>query len=189
MPRAPCKLARRLDLRPHGPEVLARDLEADLFVVATDVAGVYLDWGKTSARPISSSSPEASSALGFAAKRCDRCRSPPPRRDSTHPVPRRQGYPPPPAHTTIVSMGKEPSHRLYFKHADRLRTGDHATVRHAIGCHLFQPFTRRGDGRVGLGESHSDRFVRVCEGRVARVPSSASWRNLVHPEEDSVTQV
>jgi carbamate kinase len=27
-------------------ELLARELEADLFVIATDVKGVYLDWGK-----------------------------------------------------------------------------------------------------------------------------------------------
>jgi carbamate kinase len=50
----------------RSASLLARDLEADLFVIASDVAGVYLDWGKTSARPIRSSSPEALSALGFA---------------------------------------------------------------------------------------------------------------------------
>jgi carbamate kinase len=31
-------------------ELLARDLEADLFVIATDVKGVYLDWGKPGRR-------------------------------------------------------------------------------------------------------------------------------------------
>ena len=31
-------------------ELLARDLEADLLVIATDVDGVYLDWGKPEQR-------------------------------------------------------------------------------------------------------------------------------------------
>ena len=31
-------------------ELLARQLEADLFVIATDVDGVYLDWGKPEQR-------------------------------------------------------------------------------------------------------------------------------------------
>lgn len=47
--------------------LLARELEADLFVIATDVAGVYLDWGKPSARPIRSVSPDSLEKLGFAA--------------------------------------------------------------------------------------------------------------------------
>jgi len=33
-------------------ELLARELEADLFVMATDVDGVYLDWGKPSQRKV-----------------------------------------------------------------------------------------------------------------------------------------
>jgi len=33
-------------------ELLARELEADLFVMATDVDGVYLDWGKPTQRKI-----------------------------------------------------------------------------------------------------------------------------------------
>jgi carbamate kinase len=47
--------------------LLAREIDADLFVIATDVRGVYLDWGKPSARPIRSASPDALDALGFAA--------------------------------------------------------------------------------------------------------------------------
>jgi len=31
-------------------ELLARELEADLFIMATDVDGVYLDWGKPEQR-------------------------------------------------------------------------------------------------------------------------------------------
>ena len=34
-------------------ELLARELEADLFVIATDVDGVYLDWGKPEQRMLS----------------------------------------------------------------------------------------------------------------------------------------
>ena len=47
--------------------MLAREIEADLFVIATDVRGVYLDWGKASARPIRSAGPDALIGLGFAA--------------------------------------------------------------------------------------------------------------------------
>jgi hypothetical protein len=39
-------------------ELLAREVEADLFVIATDVDGVYLDWGKPSQRKL----------LGYACK-------------------------------------------------------------------------------------------------------------------------
>lgn len=65
------------DGRHHGVEavidkdrsaaLLAREIDADLFVIATDVRGVYLDWGKPSARPILRASPDALGALGFAA--------------------------------------------------------------------------------------------------------------------------
>jgi len=47
--------------------LLAREIDADLLVIATDVSGVYLDWGTSSARPILRASPEALGALGFAA--------------------------------------------------------------------------------------------------------------------------
>jgi carbamate kinase len=46
--------------------LLARELEADLFVIATDVAGVYLDWGTASSRLLSRASPDTLAALDFA---------------------------------------------------------------------------------------------------------------------------
>jgi carbamate kinase len=36
----------------HASGLLARDLNADWFVMATDVDGVYLDWGKPTQRAI-----------------------------------------------------------------------------------------------------------------------------------------
>lgn len=47
--------------------LLAREIDADLFVIATDVAGVYLDWGTPKSRPVRRASPEALTALRFAA--------------------------------------------------------------------------------------------------------------------------
>ncbi len=47
--------------------LLARELEADLLVIVTDVAGVYLDWGAPSARLIRLVSPDALDRLDFAA--------------------------------------------------------------------------------------------------------------------------
>ncbi|SDE39877.1 carbamate kinase [Paraburkholderia lycopersici] len=47
--------------------LLAREVDADLFVIATDVAGVYLDWGRPGARLVRRASPEALAALDFAA--------------------------------------------------------------------------------------------------------------------------
>ncbi|ABE36630.1 amino acid kinase family protein [Paraburkholderia xenovorans LB400] len=47
--------------------LLAREIEADLFVIATDVSSVYVDWGTTASRPIRRASPDALDALGFAA--------------------------------------------------------------------------------------------------------------------------
>lgn len=47
--------------------LLAHAVDADLFVIATDVAGVYLDWGTPAARPVRRASPEALAALPFAA--------------------------------------------------------------------------------------------------------------------------
>jgi len=43
------------------------EIDADLLVIATDVRGVYLDWGTPLARPILRASPDAPGALGFAA--------------------------------------------------------------------------------------------------------------------------
>ena len=48
-------------------ELLARDLEADLFVIATDVKGVYLDWGKPEHRLLSKLTPAEANAHSFPA--------------------------------------------------------------------------------------------------------------------------
>jgi carbamate kinase len=47
--------------------LLARELEADLFIMATDADAVYLDWGKPTQRGIRRASPAALAAHGFAA--------------------------------------------------------------------------------------------------------------------------
>ena len=47
--------------------LLARQLEADLLLIATDVPAVYLDWGTPAQRAVRSASPEALQALSFAA--------------------------------------------------------------------------------------------------------------------------
>jgi carbamate kinase len=46
--------------------LLARELEADLFIMATDADAVYLDWGKPIQRGIRRASPEALAAYDFA---------------------------------------------------------------------------------------------------------------------------
>ena len=48
-------------------ELLARELEADLFVMLTDTDAVYLDWGKPGQKAIRRASPEALRAMSFAA--------------------------------------------------------------------------------------------------------------------------
>jgi carbamate kinase len=48
-------------------ELLARELDADLFVMATDVNGVYLDFGKPEQRLISRMTPAELSEQNFAA--------------------------------------------------------------------------------------------------------------------------
>lgn len=48
-------------------ELLARDLDADLFVMLTDADAVYLDWGKPTQRPIRRTSPSALAGIEFAA--------------------------------------------------------------------------------------------------------------------------
>ena len=48
-------------------ELLSRELEADLFVMATDVKGVFLDWGKPEQRLVSSATPVEMKQYGFAA--------------------------------------------------------------------------------------------------------------------------
>jgi carbamate kinase len=47
--------------------LLARDLEADLFVMATDVEGVYADWGTPDQRRLERISPDELGAMAFAA--------------------------------------------------------------------------------------------------------------------------
>lgn len=47
--------------------LLARQLEADLLLIATDVDGVYLDWGQPAQRLVRQASPAALRALPFAA--------------------------------------------------------------------------------------------------------------------------
>ncbi len=47
--------------------VLARDIYAGLLIIATDVAGVYADWGKPTERLIRRAHPDALEALDFAA--------------------------------------------------------------------------------------------------------------------------
>jgi carbamate kinase len=47
--------------------LLAEELDADLLVIATDVDGVYLDWGTPTQRKVVSAHPETLDALGFAA--------------------------------------------------------------------------------------------------------------------------
>jgi len=45
--------------------LLARELEADLFVMLTDAAAVYRDWGTPEQRPIRRASPQALESLDF----------------------------------------------------------------------------------------------------------------------------
>ncbi len=47
--------------------LLAQELNADLLVIATDVDGVYIDWGKPSQRAISKAHPDALEKMDFAA--------------------------------------------------------------------------------------------------------------------------
>lgn len=48
-------------------ELLSRELDADLFVMATDVNGVYLDWGKPEQRLLQRATPAEMNAFKFAA--------------------------------------------------------------------------------------------------------------------------
>lgn len=47
--------------------LLAKELEADMYVMATDVDGVYVDWGTPEARKLSRATPEELDGYGFAA--------------------------------------------------------------------------------------------------------------------------
>jgi carbamate kinase len=46
--------------------LMARELEVDLFIMATDADAVYLDWGKPTQRAIRRASPKALAAYDFA---------------------------------------------------------------------------------------------------------------------------
>ncbi len=48
-------------------ELLARELEADLYVMLTDADAVYVDWGKPTQKPIRRTSPAALKGISFAA--------------------------------------------------------------------------------------------------------------------------
>jgi carbamate kinase len=48
-------------------ELMARELEADVFIMATDVDAVYPDWGKPDARPLRRASPAAMRGFSFPA--------------------------------------------------------------------------------------------------------------------------
>jgi carbamate kinase len=48
-------------------ELLARELNADLFIMLTDADAVYVDWGKPTQKAIRRASPSALSAMSFAA--------------------------------------------------------------------------------------------------------------------------
>jgi carbamate kinase len=47
--------------------LLARDLKADLYIMATDVDGVYADWGTPDQRRLDRVTPEELGAMEFAA--------------------------------------------------------------------------------------------------------------------------
>ena len=49
-----------------GSSVLATGVEADMFIIATDVDGVYLDWGKPTQKRISRADPQTLRGYGFA---------------------------------------------------------------------------------------------------------------------------
>src|SRR5215217_7767055 len=51
----------------NASELLAKELEADLFVMATDADGVYLDWGKPTARLLRLTTPRELSGYPFPA--------------------------------------------------------------------------------------------------------------------------
>jgi len=48
-------------------ELLARELNADIFIMLTDADSVYVDWGKPTQKAIRSASPDALAAIPFAA--------------------------------------------------------------------------------------------------------------------------
>jgi len=51
----------------HCSELLARELNADLFIMATDAEAVFVDWGKPTAKRIHEAAPDAISRYSFPA--------------------------------------------------------------------------------------------------------------------------
>ncbi|MEA3439415.1 MAG: carbamate kinase [Chloroflexota bacterium] len=51
----------------RATELLARQLKADMYLMATDVDGVYVDWGSPDARKIDKATPDELDAYDFAA--------------------------------------------------------------------------------------------------------------------------
>ncbi|WP_044470683.1 carbamate kinase [Mannheimia massilioguelmaensis] len=47
--------------------LLAENLNADLFIIATDVSATFVDWGKPTQKAIAKANPDAISKMGFAA--------------------------------------------------------------------------------------------------------------------------
>ncbi|MCY1437617.1 Carbamate kinase 1 [compost metagenome] len=47
--------------------LLAQELKADLLVIATDVDGAYIDWGKPTQKAVAQAHPDELERLGFAA--------------------------------------------------------------------------------------------------------------------------
>ena len=47
--------------------LLAENLEADLFIIATDVSATFIDWGKETQKAIAKAHPDAIESIGFAA--------------------------------------------------------------------------------------------------------------------------
>ena len=58
---------RRRHSKDRATALLAKELGADVFVVATDADAVYLDWGKPSQRAIRKATPDALDAYDFPA--------------------------------------------------------------------------------------------------------------------------
>jgi carbamate kinase len=51
----------------RATELLATQLQADMYIMATDVDGVYVDWGSPDARKIDKATPDELDAYDFAA--------------------------------------------------------------------------------------------------------------------------
>ena len=62
-----CAASRRSSTRICASELLARELDADLFVMATDADAVFVDWGKPTAKAFRRASPAAMRGYSFPA--------------------------------------------------------------------------------------------------------------------------